>query len=286
MINNEEKKKIIDRVKKILSLSSNQGATEGEATAAIFKVKEILKKYNLSMVDVNSHTHTKTTTVHKVIDMGGKSEEWILLLVNALSKEFDCVTVTALYQKGYENYLIIGDEVDAKIVEYLLSYLMETINELRRKHIDKLAGPILPSFQVQNEFYDKSIYSGDGDSYRLGVVVSVLKKIIGMSGKEHDIANESDTEPHDTTNANTDQESPPPQQKQTQEEGLVLLKRTKLNAAEKYLQKFGRTKQRIIGSGVREISSNSYDAGRTDGDAIPLHKAVEGNPNSSCLGDP
>lgn len=77
--------KIIERIKKMFALATNEGAAPGEAENAMRMANKLMEKYNLSVLDL--HTQEEIT-----IKFGEKAHNtWKKLLYVAIAEVYGCV---------------------------------------------------------------------------------------------------------------------------------------------------------------------------------------------------
>jgi len=119
------KAKAIERVKKLLALADNDGATLAEAELAMQRAQEIMDKHRIERDDLRTPT---------VDDMGGLNVEipvdsrfpWVTYLASGIA-DLNC---TRCLSTGSDHYLFIGAEHDTEITVYFFDYLRRTILRL------------------------------------------------------------------------------------------------------------------------------------------------------------
>ena len=122
--------KIIDKVKKILALSSNNPSEE-EAQAAALKVQKLLAEYNLSMSDLDTNEEFKPA-IEEVYTGVDKSFKY--LLANTIADNFRCKT----YVSGNRRQIyFFGHEADCKIAREVFQYLFKTCDKSARREGDR-----------------------------------------------------------------------------------------------------------------------------------------------------
>ena len=124
----ERREKLLDIVKKLLALSSNN-PNEHEAVLAAAKAQEILLNYNLSMTDVEVQDEG---CVQLNLDLNScKIPTWQAVLIVSVSKAFFCKAIRV----GNGVYTIIGSIADTQVVKYTFDYLNQTIMRLSEIYV-------------------------------------------------------------------------------------------------------------------------------------------------------
>lgn len=130
--------RILDKVKKLLTLASNAGATEGERENALRMAHGLLAKHNLAMADFEQHEQ-----------MEGREEvtgetfgmQWCREIVRDVSALFFCKTyigerVNATKTKFY----FVGKQSNAVTAQLMSKYLIDNIlKECRKRYGHNLA---------------------------------------------------------------------------------------------------------------------------------------------------
>jgi len=116
--------KIIDKVKKLIALGTNAGATEGERENAIRMAHALLAKHNLSMVDVDSanvgEKREKQTAEYQ-------SVPWTGIIAMAMASLFFCAVVRERGKKDTFHY--IGKTSNVVTAMLMADYLIKSINK-------------------------------------------------------------------------------------------------------------------------------------------------------------
>lgn len=113
-MNNE---KIIQTIKKVLALSSNNPSSE-EAQSAALKAQELLAKYHISMAEVESLDLDKVEEIEEsVVDVPAK--KWKYKLAILVAKNFRCIA----YLHGKAKIVFFGHKTDSIIAAETFKYL-------------------------------------------------------------------------------------------------------------------------------------------------------------------
>jgi hypothetical protein len=95
-----DKAKILSRVRKLMALANDAGATEGERDNAIRMAHATLAKYNLSISEVEASG--KTTDEKRVIDNDLRTiaHPWIVTVMHGIAALYFCEYLSARQRRG------------------------------------------------------------------------------------------------------------------------------------------------------------------------------------------
>jgi hypothetical protein len=132
--------KIIDRIKKLLALGNNAGATEAEAATAMAKVSEILAEHNLTMsqVDAASIKDDEQVQGHKGRSTNRNNKWEVHVFAGAAELNF-CFYYTNNQYNAAGNldrlqHVVVGKPVNVIAAELLADYLVATINKMAKAY--------------------------------------------------------------------------------------------------------------------------------------------------------
>ena len=109
---------IIERVRKLLALSTSSNPHEAALAAA--KVQELLQQYNLELSQVETATKEQPPAYeHQSVDVGSK-RVWKRLLMGAIAHAHFCEAVT---MSGTTRLAVIGQKHNIEVAHYLYDYL-------------------------------------------------------------------------------------------------------------------------------------------------------------------
>jgi len=134
---------VISRIRKLMALTTDAGATEAEAALAASHVQRILAEHNLSMAAVETSGGTSSGE-------GGKRERtavnkrqvyaWQRYLMNTVAEVNYCVALARFGvgkgQKIFNGYDLIGRVDNVTTVSLMFEYLLEAIERLARNFVD------------------------------------------------------------------------------------------------------------------------------------------------------
>lgn len=137
--------KVIERVKKMIALGNNEGATEAERETALRMAYNILAKYNLSMADMTTE-QTEDREEQSVTICGDK---WIRSLSVMVSKLFFCkYYFTRTDTSGKDVHTFIGLQTNVITARYMSEYLVRAIKKEAGKRYGSATSPNGRSFGV------------------------------------------------------------------------------------------------------------------------------------------
>lgn len=117
--------KIINKIRKLLEMTEENGCSENEAMVAALKAQKLMAEYNLTVADIGD-AEAKKQTIAEVSCDAGKGDKWKYRLANIIATNFCC--------KNYivdRRYIVFyGYEKDAKIATEVFKFLFNTGNKL------------------------------------------------------------------------------------------------------------------------------------------------------------
>ena len=116
--------KIIAKIRKLLEMTQENGASENEAMVAALKAQKLMVEYNLNIADIETEDE-HTTIVEESFDCGN-GDKWKYRLANIIAGNFRCKTY--FVNKSY--VVFYGYESDAKIALDVFKFLFNTGNKL------------------------------------------------------------------------------------------------------------------------------------------------------------
>lgn len=121
--------KIIDKIRKLLTLAKDKGATEAEALAAMTKAHELLALHNL---DIGEVATIKTAIEDGILREGGNKwghKDW-MKYVAAGAADLNFCTYYFDKSGGTLEHHIIGRRDNVLAAQILTQYLIENVNAL------------------------------------------------------------------------------------------------------------------------------------------------------------
>lgn len=139
---------ILARIRKLLNVTSERGATAGEAENAAAAVRALLTRHNLSLLDLPPEEQPSEEVEEHEVNLGVRRlPEWLNVLASGVARGFDCRFIHHRYVRGTprwvrktvpERYGIVGAEVDAHVAEALLRSLRRELTRDADQAADRL----------------------------------------------------------------------------------------------------------------------------------------------------
>jgi hypothetical protein len=119
--------KIIGKIRKLLEMTQENGASENEAVVAALKAQKLMAEYNLNIADIE--TKDESSAIVEESFACGNGDKWKYGLANIIATNFRCKT----YFIGKLHVVFYGYESDAKIALDVFKFLFNTGNKLADK---------------------------------------------------------------------------------------------------------------------------------------------------------
>ena len=127
----EKKKRIIDKIRKLLRLSSS--SNEHEAAAAAAKAQELLSEYNLSLDSmITEECASEMTASRAYKKTRQRLESWAYTLASGVSNAFDC---KYYHDPDVGETVFVGCEPDTSVCSWTYGYLYKTLLSLASAHM-------------------------------------------------------------------------------------------------------------------------------------------------------
>lgn len=160
--------KIINRIKKLMALAGSP--VKAEAQSALLKARELMEKYDLSIVDI-----TVSTDIIK--NKKWTPNNYEVLMVRNICSAFGC----DFYWRATEGFVIIGSDIYAELAKYTYQVLNRQLQAARKD--------FLATVHKKCKRYTKIKRA---DSFCVGWVMSVsvlIKSMIGAKSVDKSITN-------------------------------------------------------------------------------------------------
>lgn len=128
--------KILDRLKKMLALANNAGATEGERDTALSMVHNIMAKYNLDMAEIEAHHSKGKVDDNVVIDSEVfYGRPWAISIAHSVATLMFCTYFsTRSTVKNMAGHNFVGTSANVMAAKMMAKFLIEgTLFEARRQ---------------------------------------------------------------------------------------------------------------------------------------------------------
>lgn len=138
--------KQLARIKKMLALANDAGATEGEREAALHHATKLLQKYNMELADLPANQQDEAREEQKVTI---SADKWARSLANSVASLFFCNyffmrTGTA----GRDHHCFIGRQSNVVTAMHMCEYLIKSIKKEATKRYRSPTSPEGRSFCV------------------------------------------------------------------------------------------------------------------------------------------
>lgn len=149
--------KVINRLKKMLALANNAGATEGERDAALQQSYSLLAKYNLTMAQVEDHNATPEEQ-----RLAEKATfpvyPWARQIAGQVADLFFCRYYFMRLGVGKQaTHVFIGKESNAATAQYMAEYVVRSVMREAAKLYGSAIAPDARNFAVGvvSKLYDR-----------------------------------------------------------------------------------------------------------------------------------
>lgn len=133
----QEREKVIEKIKKMLMTTTENGASEEEAQAFMLRAQKLMLKHGLSMSDIE----TEGQAVKEVVEEPGSDFErrvwWKGRLASIIAENFRCYTFFTNYGNGMMRVKFLGLKEDVEIAIEVFKYASEIIPYHAKKYVNK-----------------------------------------------------------------------------------------------------------------------------------------------------
>lgn len=121
--------KIFQKIKKLLALANDNGASEAEAQTAMQLAHDILAKHNLSLAEVNAHQGHSEITEERVSDFSPTA--WKGMIWDSTCKLYFCRHLFSdfTFRKGVVRF-IYGKPDNVKTTKLMAAYFIKTVKKI------------------------------------------------------------------------------------------------------------------------------------------------------------
>lgn len=138
--------KILDRVKKMLALANDAGATEGERDTAMRMAYNLLAKHNLTMADLPSDQSSEPREEHTTTI---SADKWARSLAQAVGKLFFCKYFFGRTGvSGKDVHYFVGRQSNAVTALHMTEYLIKSVKREASRRYGSATSPEGRSFCV------------------------------------------------------------------------------------------------------------------------------------------
>lgn len=133
--------KVIDKIRKLLSLAENGGATEHEAELAFQQAQRLMAKHSIDEARMAlAGVRASEAIIKHVVHLGARDEikRAKLLLIGAIARDNNCRIVDAT---SFDQVWIVGHETEAQFVEMLSATVLMQYAVERQRAWGRYSGP-------------------------------------------------------------------------------------------------------------------------------------------------
>jgi hypothetical protein len=137
----EEKESILNRIQKLLKMSTENGASENEAMLAADKAQKLLQEHNLSIADIKDDSQAEPMDSE---DVEVDRDLWKGYIRNATAKLYFCKTYTTMkLDKHYKRVKVItfvGRKSNRMVATEMCKYFINTVDRLAAEEFKEVPG--------------------------------------------------------------------------------------------------------------------------------------------------
>lgn len=150
--------KIAERIKKLLAIANNAGATEGERDTALKMAQHIMTKYNLDESDLPQEKQEPRT----IEEMMMSGDTWVRSVGGSVARLFFCkYYFTRTGTAGRDNHKFVGKTSNVVTSLYMFEYLVKNLKKEASKNYH-------------------SVTSREGRSFCVGAADAIRKRVVEM----------------------------------------------------------------------------------------------------------
>ncbi len=125
--------KVIQKLKKLLALAEDNGATESEAETAMRLAQELLVKHNLSMEDLQG-SENDTNIIESIEDESSPSQ-WKHMIWSNTARLYFCRHLYSgfVYRKRVRHF-VVGRPENVETTKCMARYFIKTIQKLAKQN--------------------------------------------------------------------------------------------------------------------------------------------------------
>ncbi len=229
--------RIIRKLKKLLALSASDN--ENEATLAMIKAEEIMRKHNLSTVDVAMDGSGAYVQSKDIQGLTKRVQKWERALGISIANIFWGKAITIRFPgKGWKMTFVAG-KTDLEIITDLYERLRRTIKRMSGEYVRNNPDPFISPRTLHN-------------SYRIGMLITISERLQKL--KEN-------TQPSNTKNSYGI----------TGKELMVVKDKA---VEQRVKQMFPDLK--MVSTRFSSVDAAAFEKGKIDGKTVNLNKSVHG----------
>lgn len=250
MGDNNEKDRIIDRIRKLMALSSSP--EPGEAESAANMATRLMEQYEIGMADLRTGKRTGDSLIEESVQAAKRRlGDWEGTLAVYISRTFDCQVVAGSSPTTPlgAHLSFLGYEADVQLSLYFFKYLRRVVGRNSSKVLEKEKKKFKELFPHAHGRKAHSYGEAEARSYAFGMVSTLKDRLDLIYQKKEEMHQQAGT---------TD---------------IVLAKKSAVE--EFFKQKYPHTSKTF--GNKRMGSSKAYRQGASDGQKVQLNRPVGGS---------
>ena len=137
----DEKESVLNRIQKLLKMSTENGASENEAMLAADKAQKLLQEHNLSIADIKDDSQAEPIDSE---DTEVDRDLWKGYIRNATAKLYFCTTYTTMkldtHYKRVKVITFVGRKSNRMVATEMCKYFINTIDRLAAEEFREVPG--------------------------------------------------------------------------------------------------------------------------------------------------
>jgi hypothetical protein len=137
----DEKESVLNRIQKLLKMSTENGASENEAMLAADKAQKLLQEHNLSIADIKDDSQAEPMDSE---DVEVDRDLWKGYIRNATAKLYFCTTYTTMkldtHYKKVKVITFVGRKSNRMVATEMCKYFINTVNRLADEEFREVPG--------------------------------------------------------------------------------------------------------------------------------------------------
>ena len=137
----EEKESVLNRIQKLLKMSTENGASENEAMLAADKAQKLLQEHNLSIADIKDDSQAEPMDSE---DVEVDRDLWKGYIRNATAKLYFCSTYSTMkldtHYKRVKVITFVGRKSNRMVATEMCKYFINTVNRLADEEFREVPG--------------------------------------------------------------------------------------------------------------------------------------------------
>lgn len=233
---NAKNEALLKKVRSLMNMTIENGASENEAKLASEKVAKMLSEHNLSMTDVEL---AESEILQKNYDMNRKALHEVQYCVGAIST-FTNTKSWVMRNRNSSEIVYFGHDTDVEVAFYMTDMIKNVMEAAWKAEFEKIKKNSVKSERPHGRKLRKS--------FLLGMCHSINRRLMEMAAEEK----------KNSQNVSSDGKS------------LVVVKN---NLVEKSFRELG-MRLRYASRNHSNVDGSSYNAGNEKGSKVSLSKGV------------